>query len=534
MDIKIHNRFDFVLKDGKTGKVKSKATAFNVVTNYYYERIAAWDATINYIHLGTGSGTPAVTDTSLFQFLGSGAATSSEFIFPTEPDLNARVLHFHFTESQVVGLLTEVGLTHGGSSAHGLWTHALITDSENQPMTIDKKDTDTLDVTATIYSKITVTPPFRLFRFGIGTDWITQLDASTPPPDRGVAYGPLVRNTLGAPRTYNTISYFPTSLPVGYQIDRSVPTNTIAVSAPRSTITGGYRFTGNRVLAAEQNLGKTAQIKSIMPYDGFFLTFPNHTLFPPKEVVFELSGDGTTTDFNLGFSELMTGDTNVSVTVGGTQLTYGVDYDWYGKDYTIPQTWPSSDLRYVRDDLTWVSFGNWPYNTSVFPQCFGLCPFNQDGSSFYLTVDPNPTVSHGKVPQIVFDFQNPITVSAVKDQGRAASLYYSSDLENWTKAASVSGSVYETSFSPISARYWKWAADSSISFQTGQYPLPQSTINNLWILAFGDPKPQIHFHTAPAQNAIIQIRAKTEYPVKNDKWLLDNCVIDYFVERDDS
>ena len=71
----LHNRFDIKVVDAKTGKVKQTAVGFNVITNYYFNsRLTASPLSkttdlFRYIAIGTGTGTPKVTDTALFSHL---------------------------------------------------------------------------------------------------------------------------------------------------------------------------------------------------------------------------------------------------------------------------------------------------------------------------------------------------------------------------------------------------------------------------------------------------------------------------------
>ena len=76
--VSLHNKFDWVLEDSKTGKVKQQGTAYNVVLNRYYDTLPTTNALrLNAIFLGTGTGTPAATDTGLFTFLAKQAGTIS-------------------------------------------------------------------------------------------------------------------------------------------------------------------------------------------------------------------------------------------------------------------------------------------------------------------------------------------------------------------------------------------------------------------------------------------------------------------------
>ena len=72
----IHNRFDIVVKDAKTGKVKQRAKAYNVVLNGFFTWLTSYVGSLissgTYglylpygLSYGSGSGTPLATSRSL-------------------------------------------------------------------------------------------------------------------------------------------------------------------------------------------------------------------------------------------------------------------------------------------------------------------------------------------------------------------------------------------------------------------------------------------------------------------------------------
>ena len=69
LNASIHNRFDIEVVDSKTGEIKKKAQAENVILNRLWRVYSGnWNS---YIQYGSGAGTPAATDTSLFTFINS-------------------------------------------------------------------------------------------------------------------------------------------------------------------------------------------------------------------------------------------------------------------------------------------------------------------------------------------------------------------------------------------------------------------------------------------------------------------------------
>src|SRR5574344_1769905 len=80
----LHNKFDVKVVDSRTGEVKQTATAYNVITNYYFNSrllnspMYKTSDLLTYIAVGTGAGTPAITDTALFTHLTRKEGTTIE------------------------------------------------------------------------------------------------------------------------------------------------------------------------------------------------------------------------------------------------------------------------------------------------------------------------------------------------------------------------------------------------------------------------------------------------------------------------
>lgn len=151
LNASIHNRFDVEVIDTKTGKIKQQAYGENVILNNLWSKINA--QYFGYIQYGTGSGTPAATDTRLFAFLGGKAA--GDFV-----DNNDTANHVYsarkkitLSEIEAVGsTITEVGIA-SGSTATDLLTHAMLKDMNGNQISIAKTSTDIVNIYATIFVK---------------------------------------------------------------------------------------------------------------------------------------------------------------------------------------------------------------------------------------------------------------------------------------------------------------------------------------------------------------------------------------------
>src|SRR5574344_313938 len=109
----IHNRFDVEVIDSRTGKIRQRAQAENVICSQLWTRLFAPNTYFNYIHYGTGSGTPASADTSLFTFLGYGTPATGDDVSTIDVANGMLSLRRKITlaETTAVGSnLTEVGI----------------------------------------------------------------------------------------------------------------------------------------------------------------------------------------------------------------------------------------------------------------------------------------------------------------------------------------------------------------------------------------------------------------------------------------
>ena len=81
LNASIHNRFDIEVIDAATGNVRQRAQAENIICDALWTRLFTPTTYFNYIHYGTGSGTPSATDASLFTFLGYGIPETVDDVY---------------------------------------------------------------------------------------------------------------------------------------------------------------------------------------------------------------------------------------------------------------------------------------------------------------------------------------------------------------------------------------------------------------------------------------------------------------------
>lgn len=148
----IHNRFDIEVVDAKTGEVKQRAQAFNVICDKLWEYALSSSASkyFNYIQYGSGTGTPAATDTKLFNRVGSEYASGKTVVVDEENFTGSLQRKISILETTAVGVeITEVGISK--DSSNNLCTHAMLQDMNGNQISILKTDTDIINIYATIF-----------------------------------------------------------------------------------------------------------------------------------------------------------------------------------------------------------------------------------------------------------------------------------------------------------------------------------------------------------------------------------------------
>ncbi len=156
--LKIHNKFDIRVLDAKSGEIKHEQTAYNIVLDKMYERLLDWMPFFQGIAFGTGSGVPATSDTTLFQYLGwkqMGQTDCGTIKIVRHLPLVSRKRRITLHADAYVGqTITEIGVAYSSSTSTsgdgnttygGIVTHAML----SQP--ILKTELDVIQIDATVY-----------------------------------------------------------------------------------------------------------------------------------------------------------------------------------------------------------------------------------------------------------------------------------------------------------------------------------------------------------------------------------------------
>lgn len=169
--VNLHNRFDIEVKDIRTGKIRQRAQAFNIILNQMWVRLCNGTEWFRAIAFGSGTGTLDVARTDLFNRISQKAATIVEQIVadPVSSIKKSIILNpAEFVDSTI----TEIGILHTNASGANAVTHAMLVDIEGNSISITKTATDIITIYATVFS--TYSKPANCFwtslRLGFNTE----------------------------------------------------------------------------------------------------------------------------------------------------------------------------------------------------------------------------------------------------------------------------------------------------------------------------------------------------------------------------
>ena len=331
----IHNRFDVEVIDTKTGKVRQRAHGENVICSQLWTRLFAPNTYFNYIHYGTGSGTPATADTSLFTFLGYGtpAATPYDVYSKSTTDgYTSLTRKIQLSETTAVGsTLTEVGIGYG-TTASTLVTHAMLKDMNGNTISIAKTSTDIINIYATVFVHWSVSKyDSGYVEFYSLESWPDYYGYST------FTYWLLGTRSMGTGGFYAWFSagnnrrenYFGSEAEAT-ALHASAITPTYNAAEKKLTMVaarlpvGGFNISGGIgcVTLGYVNLNSSSQYN--IPTGEIFLKVGG-AWYPGTDITNEAigTGDGATVDFETDYTMV----SGAAIKVNGVEVTSGVTID---------------------------------------------------------------------------------------------------------------------------------------------------------------------------------------------------------------
>lgn len=542
----IHNEFKFKVVDAKTGKVKQEAISHNMVLDGFFTNICQAYVSNRYIQkfwIGQGTGTLDPARTKLFTYLFNKNVTAGDSAILDE-GLNRKIYTATLTELESVGSISEIGLgDNGTTSTYRIFTHSLITDSEGNPITINKTDADILYITATVWSKITSPPESKLkfiraFSFAPDSLYSTDVTDANAKPGATAASAvlcPLIFSSLTATsltQTAGTAYLSALTKPLHTQGagvclgGSSTATELTALAGVAMTKTSisntVVRCTTSQILSTNGNPGEgSVLIKSIMLGQIGVVTFPDHDVYPPKALTLTATASGSDTEFNFPIAELMVA--GAQVYVNGV-LQDPSTYTLNGKNFEYAQAWASQDNKYIK------SYNPVKESSSMFVRYQPVYPARVTVPTGCRSITYRAT---GKaVDPWVWDFQTPKAVNCFANgylqlATTAGSLVLESseDEVTWTPRATLSNAVSIVNFEVVTARYWRVRGNLETVSETIVYS------SKGFLGAFDEKKPQLVLNNPPAAGAVVKLVANCEYPMKNANWRIDPIVADITITR---
>ena len=156
INMALHNEFDIIVRDAKTGTIIKKGHAENVILDRMWtDFLSAAHRKTDYIHFGSGSTPPLQTDTSLTSFI-AGIACSTDSIDSStfySDGVIKRKRSIRLNDTAYIGSsISEVGFGWSSTSSY-LLTKALVQDENGNPLSIVKESGQIIDIFGTLYIK---------------------------------------------------------------------------------------------------------------------------------------------------------------------------------------------------------------------------------------------------------------------------------------------------------------------------------------------------------------------------------------------
>lgn len=424
----IHNKFNIEVIDGKTGKIKQTAKAYNMVLDnlwhYLIETTTAFGTNIQY---GSGTGTIQSSDISLFNRYSGKRVTQDSLTCDYANKIITRQVHINLPLTEAAGVtITEVGLAADAGNGT-LTTHAMLQDMNGNIISISKTELDIINIYATIYCHYSFTSSSIEF----------------------YPYGDLNGNLTGGRNDFNTFkagvshNNFEALTIKTWSKTHNLTNKTITYTMPRYNQDEG-NINGIRYFIASEHFQGLAIVQGNTSWSDFAIT---------NEAVG--TGDGSTVKFKTKFHN----PHNAKIYINGLEQSSGVNI----------KEMPVSNNPLIRiidiDNSTDGNLKYKPYLTSDFQdQIFYNPYYNNLGIDNFYVYDG-------------YYYTGGIKVEV------------SNDLENWTVAYDtryVSGSSY-TATIPAQYKQYKYFKVHAYHDASGGNDRPQYNTNDLYNIVFDTP-----------------------------------------------
>lgn len=507
INLSIHNRFDIEVIDVTTGEIKQKAEAYNIVLNQYWERLATGYAWFSYIHYGYGEGTPNVEDKGLFNEINNKLAANPVIkTFPLEGYAYHRK-SIQLAPSDAVGsTITEVGIGFDTGTA-SLCTHAMLKDMNGNQISIQKTDTDVINIYATVFVHWNKD---GYDNGGIKICFPKSVEKS------GVNLFGLIPGLLGANRLEKCNGMYHAGPPTtcveyskyGTSSGLCSPSNGVSLNIDASTRTIVYTI--NRLNVGDRNY--PSGIKTFAFGDGYRNDSYTHQFDCPGIIISAPStglpgtnikgesigtGDGTTVDFNTDFPF----PAGAIVYIDGVPST----------DVTVDENSPGCDLSVTH---FWEFLPE--YSDCLHP--LRLTPDVEPPSASTCTTYNNGwAVFYNKCWEYGIATYN-WNLNGYSQYSNGMYINASDDLINWVELPRKD-QVYATLTVPEEYQHYKYWRINVANPWTTQMNAPRNQVP-IFTPAI-DYSKNIHFTTPPAEGSVITIDYYTPVVAKDKNHVFD-------------
>ena len=512
-NIKFKNNYRLQHIDTITGEILHDLEFHNVVLDQIIDTVlnnlssnSKWYFGIA---IGNGSGTPSASDTQLFneikKFIGRSEGVTGKC---SKKDNNTLLFSVSVTipaNASEVYDISEVGVCFKNDI---LVTHALILDSEGNPITVEKKDTDKIILNCELYVTFESEgiENFDISEFAYSSGTLALLHIF------GAA------TSLEAQRA-STAYYYHNS--------------TESTNCPSTyMLPGANSVTDKKAKTITMNFGPSRMPEFSMPTYIRGITFgklgtiklPNEAIFPRYKVsnITVGIGDGETTKFKCPLNYFIQESETIRV---------GAEEKIRNTDYTI-------DNEANQDELIELSAGNEAIisggsDAKISQVPFFRKPFGKTGS-YYITGSYGPTQMDASHP-LYLDFREPVKLNTliVPSGSKGTFTLFGRDTEeDWALIGQFTPNNENNHYN-FDLCYYRYIKLTSTTFNRGMrgeggggdnnyneiYNTIEKCKKGCWFIGYvGDG---IEFTTPPPEGAVITMDAYTDLPFVSPNNVLD-------------
>ena len=570
LSMKFNNKYHIELIDSITGKVKQEGDFHNsAVKNIMCSLTGAspdassedttrTDVIGMMMSLDVGSGTTAASysDTALSSLLWNLTVDTSSRTFEWVDEYTGRgtAVYKAPATSDYVGTVTEVGLKSGrfmkyvGTSYNfALCTRALLTDSEGQPISFVKTDTDILIFTVTVELTLSsLNQAFKIFKHPFLVRDL--LYANITGAGSTSTYG----NMNLCRFDYDLQNFDPYPIGASAVSDRIIDKAIAASTVSFFNDTEAYiKYNTARLLATDIT-SETYYKALALPGLGYF-ELPNEAVLPAYTITgIQIgTGDGIKSIFENPISYFKSNTEKLYK--NGVQLTRGVDYTLsnIGNIGVLPElTQIKAPIKVTSNfkvnTAPWANYSTLvsplgipsllskvlPKNFKTDEQCYGFDANNP----IYIEYEEEVTLNClNAVGLVCLSMYNGNSSTSTVPKDTKFYVGYSIDGVDYIEVGSVTTTdtrgTFTLNFDKATAKYWRIRTSYTNTASGNQIiGCVSSDLTKASMLTLNYKNPDITFAEAPAEGDILTMDVDMDLIMKNENFVVDiGCRIDFSV-----